>query len=448
MDVSRLDDHPTVRAVRERTPLPTGDEAAPLDATWLRRICLGAGADDVGFVEIERPELAEEQKHVSALFPRTRTLISFVCRMNREPVRRVQRSVANLEFHHVGVEVNEVGHRIVRVLEENGIRAVNPPMGFPMEAENWPNRMWVVSHKPVAVAAGLGMMGVHRNVIHPKYGNFILLGTVLLESTVSEYSQPTAYNPCLECKLCVAACPVGAIKPDGQFDLSACYTHNYREFLGGFGDWAEHVADAKNGHDLRNRVKPTEHVSMWQSLAFGPNYKSGNCISVCPAGEDVIGPYLADRGGFLNEIVKPLQQNHEPVYVVPKSDAEEHVRKRFPHKQARNVRGTLLPSSIAGFLFGITITFQRDQSAGLNAIFHFTFTGKESTQATVTIRDKAIQVQTGLVDTADCAVIADSDTWLGFLRKEKSIVWAIVRRKILVKGKPSLLMAFGKCFPT
>ncbi len=82
----RLDDHPTVRAVRERTPLPHHD--APLDVVWLRQLCLDAGADDVGFVEMERPELAGERKYISALFPQTKTLISFVCRMNREPIRR------------------------------------------------------------------------------------------------------------------------------------------------------------------------------------------------------------------------------------------------------------------------------------------------------------------------------------------------------------------------
>jgi epoxyqueuosine reductase QueG len=439
--MSRLEDHPTVRAVRGRAAASRAGE--PLDAAWLRQLCL-----DVGFVEIDRPELAEERRHVAAVFPETQTLISLVCRMNREPVRRVQRSVANNEFHHAGDLVNDAARRIVAELERQGVRAVNPPMAFPMEVDRWPDRTWLVSHKPVAVAAGLGMMGIHRNVIHPRFGNFILLGTILLENRVTEPSRPTSYNPCLECKLCVAACPVGAIKPDGAFDLASCYTHNYREFMGGFADWAEHLADASDGHDLRNRVSTPEQVSMWQSLAFGPNYKSGYCIAVCPAGEDVIGPYLADRGQFLDDVVRPLQRNTETVYVVPGSDAEAHVARRFPHKGVRRVRGTLLPTSIPGFLFGIRIGFQRDQSSGLSAVYHFTFTGDEPAEATVTIRDRTIRVEPGLVGTPDCSLTADSATWLGFLRKEKSLLWALLRRKIRVRRGLRLLAAFGRCFPS
>ena len=69
---------------------------------------------------------------------------------------------------------------VVQRLEAKGIRAVSPAMGFPMEMYQFPSAIWIVSHKTVAVAAGLGHMGVHRNLIHPKFGNFILLGTVLI----------------------------------------------------------------------------------------------------------------------------------------------------------------------------------------------------------------------------------------------------------------------------
>jgi len=73
-------------------------------------------------------------------------------------------------------------------------------MGFPMEMGEFPDgdKIWIVSHKPVAVAAGLGMMGMHRNVIHPIFGNFILLGTILIDYEVASYSQPLDYNPCLD----------------------------------------------------------------------------------------------------------------------------------------------------------------------------------------------------------------------------------------------------------
>jgi epoxyqueuosine reductase QueG len=54
----------------------------------------------------------------------------------------------------------------------------------------------VVGHKPVAVAAGLGRMGIHRNVIHPRFGSFVLLATVLLDTEIGVYDHPIDFNPC------------------------------------------------------------------------------------------------------------------------------------------------------------------------------------------------------------------------------------------------------------
>jgi Fe-S-cluster-containing hydrogenase component 2 len=448
----KLEDHPTVKRIRLKVvnTVPPANES--LDAEWLKQLVLDAGGDDVGFVEIGRPALDDQREDIKKAFPHTRTLISFVVRMNREAIRTPARSVANTEFHHSGDEVNDVARNVVRVLEDRGIRAMNPAMGFPMEMDQFPGKVWVVSHKPVAVAAGLGMMGIHRNVIHPKFGNFILLGTVLLDAEVSEPGRPIDYNPCVECKLCVAACPVGAISNEGDFNFSACYTHNYREFMGGFTNWVEQVADSSSARDYRSRVSDAESASMWQSLSFGANYKAAYCLAVCPAGEDVIGSFLTDRKAHLKDVVRPLQEKQETIYVTKNSDAEDHVAKRFPHKKIKHVGNSLRPRSIPQLLRGMSLTFQPGQAKNLNAVFHFTFTGKEPTEATVTIRDGALQVQEGQVQDghqgkADLHVTADSETWLGFLAKERSLVWALLRRKVRIKGSPSLLVTFGKCFP-
>src|SRR5206468_193818 len=210
-----------------------------------------------------RPALDDQRADILRAFPPAKTLLGFVCRMNREPIRSPARSVANLEFHHTGDHVNEVARQVVAALERQGVRALNPAMGFPMEQDRFPGRIWVVSHKPVAVAAGLGRMGIHRNVIHPRFGNFVLLGTVLIDAEAT--------------------------------------------------------------------------ASLWQSLAFGPNYKAAYCLAVCPAGEDVIAPFLTDRKTFLKDTVRPLTEKEETVYVIPGSDAEEYASRRFPKKKVKRV---------------------------------------------------------------------------------------------------------------
>jgi Fe-S-cluster-containing hydrogenase component 2 len=437
----KLEDHPTVQRIRLKAASSQPSKAESLDAGWLTQLVLAAGADDVGFVEIGRPALDDQREDILRAFPHTRTLISFVVRMNREAIRTPARSVSNLEFHHSGEEVNDIARSVVQALEDQGIRAMNPAMGFPMEMAQFPGKVWVV------LAAGLGMMGIHRNVIHEKFGNFILLGTILLDAEVSETSRPINYNPCLECKLCVAACPVGAISPDGDFNFSSCYTHNYREFMGGFTDWVEQVADSTSARDYRSRVSDAESASMWQSLSYGANYKSAYCLAVCPAGEDVIGPYLADRKAHLKEVVRPLQEKEETIYVTKNSDAEDHVAKRFPHKKIKHVGNSLRPNSIEVFLKGMPNVFQPGKSTGLNATFHFTFTGREQRQATVVIQKQKISVNEGHVGQPDLHVAADSQTWIGFLRNERNVVWALLRRKIRLDGPLKLLVAFGKCFP-
>ena len=449
--MGQLADHPTVKQFQAReTASNRSVRPESVDREWLHEVCLEAGADDVGFVEIDRAEIADQRADILWLLPKTKTLISFVVRMNRENIRTPARSIANLEFHHTTDETNEAARKIVAALERVSVRAVNGgAVGFPMEADRWGSKMWVVSHKPVAVAAGLGRMGIHRNVIHPKFGNFILLGTVLVDAEVSEYSRPIDYNPCLECKLCVAACPTGAIGGDGSFDFSACYTHNYREFMGGFNDWVEEIADSKSALDYRRKVSGAESVSMWQSLSFGANYKAAYCLSVCPAGEEVIAPFLTDRKEFLKEVVKPLQDKSETIYVVPGSDAADYVARRFPNKKTKRVSNGLAgQGTIRAFLRGLNFVFQRGKSEGLNATYHFTFTGQEEVKATVVIRDKKLEISDGHTGTPDLRMTADSQTWLRFLRKEANLVWALLWRKIRIHGSPKLLLAFGRCFPS
>ena len=66
----------------------------------------------------------------------------------------------------------------------------------------------------VTIRYGSAGLCVRVNRDTPQIGIF---SRVLLD--VEATPAPLDYNPCFECKLCVAACPVGALKPDGYFDF-------------------------------------------------------------------------------------------------------------------------------------------------------------------------------------------------------------------------------------
>jgi ferredoxin len=440
-----LAEHPLVRRNRQRQAPPAAPER--LDADWLKRVALDAGAADVGLVEIDRPELSDQRDDILAAFPAARTLVAFVCRVERENLRSPSRSVVDLELSSASREMDEVARRIVRVLAGRGIRAMNPPAHYPLETARWPEKMWVVAQKPVAVAAGLGRIGRHRLVVHPRFGAQVLLGTVLVDRPATSYDAPVAEDPCLECQLCVAACPVGAIGADGSFNALSCFVHSNRDRQGGFVDWVEKLASSRGFADYRKSFSDAETVSLWQNLTTGSGYKSSSCMAVCPTGEDVIGPYLADRRAFLDTVLRPLREKVEDVYVVPGGDAEASVARRFPHKRIRRVRPGLRARTVTGFLDALPILFQPGKARGLAATFHFTFSGDEQVQATVVVRDQRIDVKPGHVGAPDLHVMADSATWLSILEKERSVISALLRRRLRLRGPMRLMRSFAACFP-
>ncbi len=185
----------------------------------------------------------------------------------------------------------------------------------------------------------------------------------------------------------------------------------------------------------------------WQNLTTGAGYRSSYCMAVCPAGEDVIGPFLADRGSFLDGVLRPLRDKVEDVYVLLGGDAEARVARRFPHKRIRRVRAGLRPRTVKGFLEALPVLFQPGQAHGLDAIFHFSFVGDEQMEATAVVRDQRIDVKPGHVGASDLHVTADSATWLAILAKERNEVWALLRGKLRLRGPMRLMKSFAACFP-
>ncbi len=309
-------------------------------AEEIKKMCLETGADDVGLVDMDRESLQKEREGMLYVYPLTRSIISVIVVNNRENIQSPARYVANEEFHHTGDKISSVAREILRRLNQLGIRGVVVNKGWPMALDRYPGKIWDVSHKIMAVEAGLGHMGMNRLVLHPKYGSCIQLESILINGVLSEYDRPLEENPCIKCNLCAAVCPTGAITKGQPFDFMACITHTYRDNMVGFLNWVESMVTSQNMEEYRTHFDDRETAFMWQSLMFRMSYRCSYCMAVCPAGEDVKPGYLNDKKDHVERILKPLRDRTERVYVTAGSKAESRA-KGNPCKEVRVVPGMI-----------------------------------------------------------------------------------------------------------
>ena len=96
-----------------------------------------------------------------------------------------------------------------------------------------------LSHKHAAWLAGLGEIGENSLLLHPDFGNRLIL-TSIVTSAPLEADKPFTKKLCLrkDCLLCLEACPVRAVKGGGRIDKAKCANHYrphqdvYKETLG------------------------------------------------------------------------------------------------------------------------------------------------------------------------------------------------------------------------
>lgn len=417
-----------------------------INHTWLKEMCINAGADEVGIVELGRSNLALQKPELLKAFSKAKTLICYACTYNHVSTRSYYRSISNHEYHNAESTISKVGYEIVRQLRSNKIDAVSMVSDFPMESDGVSPKHWIIEHKPIAVEAGIGMMGLNRQVLHPVHGAYILLNTILIDSEVSQYDHPVETNPCIGCNLCVSICPTGSIHKDGSFNFMGCFRHNYRDKQNGFIDMIKTASECKNLRAFEKYFNNSDIESVWQNLQSGSNFRCSYCVAVCPAGKERLEEYKQDKKGYFNEIFGTLKSKEETVFVTKGSDAESAVITKFPNKKIKYVKSRIKYNTINGFLQSLQIGFQIDQSKDVDCIYHFEFTGNENRKSTVIIKNQRIQILPDFIDSPDLYIKADSEAWLKFLAKEMNIVQGILFRKIMIKGNMKHMLEFKNCF--
>ena len=109
-------------------------------------------------------------------------------------------------YSRVNALLDDIAIRVTNLLQMNGARAVPIPASQILDSEKWTS---YISHKAVAIAAGIGWQGKSLLVVNPDFGPRIRLTTVLTNADL-EPDSPIK-NRCGKCQQCKEHCPAGAI---------------------------------------------------------------------------------------------------------------------------------------------------------------------------------------------------------------------------------------------
>jgi epoxyqueuosine reductase len=135
--------------------------------------------------------------------------VSIALRLSDPVMDMIDRQPTPLYSSHysrVNALLDDLALRATNLLQMDGARAVPIPASQVLDSEKWTS---YISHKAVAIAAGIGWQGKSLLVVNPDFGPRIRLTTILTNANFKPDSP--IKNRCGKCHQCKEYCPAGAI---------------------------------------------------------------------------------------------------------------------------------------------------------------------------------------------------------------------------------------------
>jgi epoxyqueuosine reductase len=152
-----------------------------------------------------------------------------------------------------------------------------------------------------AVRAGVGFYGKNTMLITRRHGSWVVLGTVVTDVEI-EPNAPLELD-CGDCRLCIDACPTGALDEPGALDATRCLSY-----------WSQAPSDV-----------PEEYREEMGAMVYGCDI----CQDVCPWNRGVEKRRAGDAPDAAEPVVSladwlrtrddELRQRYERLYV-PRND--------------------------------------------------------------------------------------------------------------------------------
>lgn len=205
---------------RKNCPSIKSQALAFKNYTMLKKLCQDLGIDLFGVADIagiKNEFLVSRQ--VREKFDKA---ISVGVRLSSSILEEIQTQPTKLYFHHyrtLNTFLDQVALRLANFIQSKGCPALSVAAS---QIIDWQNQKAHLSHKKVGYLAGLGWIGRNNLLVNKKLGSQFRLVSILTNMPL-KIDKPIKQD-CGNCKLCIEACPVSAIKDNPlDFDHLKCF---------------------------------------------------------------------------------------------------------------------------------------------------------------------------------------------------------------------------------
>ncbi len=176
------------------------------------------------------------------ILPEARSAITVAVPLNRNYIRPFLAKEDRLSHERDNLQANMlatgIAAHLAKHLEQKGFPSRGVVANESYREEKGIGRLGMhpdLSHRYLAVRSGVGWFGFSGNIITPRYGAAVILGTCVTAAELEPSDPlPPEENYCNRCKLCLASCCSGLMDPEtetkitlGEYAFSYARRKNY-----------------------------------------------------------------------------------------------------------------------------------------------------------------------------------------------------------------------------
>lgn len=242
------------------------------------------GGDLVGIAQADCFETTSRRRGPKFIMPTARSVVVFAQRLLVGSIESPSDMVVTFGSVALYKELDIIGYKVGRFLEQRGYRAAIVPSYSPvdmgLETKGFAGE---VSLRHVAKAAGLGVLGKNNLLLTTEFGPRVRIGAVVTTAEL-QADEPSSKDFCNTCEACISACPVNALSEPGRTRVNKCTPKVLPYSLGRL---TQYLVDNlnKSYEEIIETFKTPDFWNIYQSLQVGFQYGCHVCINVCPIGD-------------------------------------------------------------------------------------------------------------------------------------------------------------------